>query len=228
MFVTELGVDVIGGCCGTTPAHLAAVVDTCRGLERAPRHPVHEAGATSIYSMVPFDQDTSFLIIGERTNANGSKKFREALLDADWDTTVATAKDQVKEGSHVLDVCVDYVGRDGTADMDEVASRFATQCSVPLVLDSTEPQVMEAGLQWLGGRAILNSANLEDGERRGLAARPGVQAGPRLRRRRHLPAHRRGGPGARRRVEDAGGPPHPRPGRRHATASSPATSSSTP
>jgi len=164
VFVTELGVDVIGGCCGTTPEHLAAVVETCRDLEKAPRHPVHEPGATSIYSMVPFHQETSFLIIGERTNANGSKRFREALLEGDWDTTVAMAKDQVKEGSHVLDVCVDYVGRDGTADMDEVASRFATQSSVPLVLDSTEPQVMEAGLQWLGGRAILNSANLEDSD----------------------------------------------------------------
>ncbi len=162
-FVVDLGVNVIGGCCGTTPAHLQAVVDTCRGLEPATRRPVHEAGATSIYSMVPFDQDTSFLIIGERTNANGSKKFREALLAGDWDTTVAMAKDQVKEGAHVLDVCVDYVGRDGTLDMDEVASRFATQSSVPVVLDSTEPQVMEAALQWLGGRAILNSANLEDG-----------------------------------------------------------------
>ena len=163
-FVTELGIEVIGGCCGTTPAHLKAVVDTCRDLERPARHPEHEAGATSIYSMVPFEQDTSFMIIGERTNANGSKKFREAMLDTDWDTTVAMSKDQVKEGAHVLDVCVDYVGRDGTLDMDEVASRFATQASVPLVLDSTEPQVMEAGLQWLGGRAILNSANLEDGE----------------------------------------------------------------
>ena len=166
-FITDLGVEIVGGCCGTTPAHLKAVVDVCQGLERATRTPEHEAGATSIYSMVPFHQDTSFLIIGERTNANGSKKFREALLDADWDTTVAMAKDQVKEGSHVLDLCVDYVGRDGTVDMDEVASRFATQSSAPLVLDSTEPQVMEAALQWLGGRAILNSANLEDGEAEG-------------------------------------------------------------
>jgi 5-methyltetrahydrofolate--homocysteine methyltransferase len=163
-FITELGVEIVGGCCGTTPAHLAAVVDVCRDLERPERHPEHEAGATSIYSMVPFEQDTSFLIIGERTNANGSKRFREAMLDGDWDTTVAMAKDQVKEGAHVLDVCVDYVGRDGAADMDEIGSRFATQSSVPLVLDSTEPQVLEAGLQWLGGRAILNSANLEDGE----------------------------------------------------------------
>ncbi len=162
-FVVDLGVNVVGGCCGTTPHHLRAVVETCAELTPAPRQPTHEAGATSIYSMVPFHQDTSFLIIGERTNANGSKKFREALLAADWDTTVAMAKDQVKEGAHVLDLCVDYVGRDGTVDIDEVASRFATQSSVPVVLDSTEPQVMEAALQWLGGRAILNSANLEDG-----------------------------------------------------------------
>src|SRR5439155_1107025 len=102
--------------------------------------------------------------VGERTNANGSKRFRDAMLAADWDTCAAMARDQVKEGAHVLDVCVDYVGRDGTADMDEIASRFATQASVPLVLDSTEPPVMEAGLQWIGGRAVLNSANLEDGD----------------------------------------------------------------
>ena len=162
-FVTNLGIEIIGGCCGTTPAHLKAVVDVCAGLERAPRQPEHEAGATSIYSIVPFHQDTSFLIIGERTNANGSKKFRDAMLAGDMDMCLQMARDQVKEGAHVLDVCVDYVGRDGAADMDEIASRFATQCSVPMVLDSTEPEVMEAGLMWLGGRAILNSANLEDG-----------------------------------------------------------------
>jgi 5-methyltetrahydrofolate--homocysteine methyltransferase len=162
--IADLGVGVVGGCCGTTPAHLKAVVDRCAGLEVARRTIESEPGATSIYSLVPFHQDTSFLIIGERTNANGSKKFREAMLDADWDTCVQMAKDQVKEGAHVLDVCVDYVGRDGTADMIEVASRFGTQSSVPLVLDSTEPPVLEAGLQRLGGRAILNSANLEDGE----------------------------------------------------------------
>ncbi|MEI7623106.1 MAG: methionine synthase [Actinomycetes bacterium] len=166
-FVTELGVNIIGGCCGTTPEHLAAVVDRCRDLTPARRTPIHEAGATSIYSLVPFEQDTSFMIIGERTNANGSKKFRDALLDADLDTCVQMAKDQVREGAHVLDVCVDYVGRDGTDDMDELAKLLATQSSVPLVLDSTEPEVMEAGLAWLGGRAILNSANLEDGEAEG-------------------------------------------------------------
>ncbi|HEY2813248.1 MAG TPA: methionine synthase [Acidimicrobiales bacterium] len=163
-FIGELGVQVVGGCCGTTPEHLRAVVDRCRDLTPAPRSIEHEAGAASIYSFTSFDQDITYLTIGERTNANGSKKFREAMLEADWDTCVQMAREQEKEGAHVLDVCVDYVGRDGTADMDEIVRRFATQATVPLVLDSTEPQVMEAGLQWLGGRALLNSANLEDGE----------------------------------------------------------------
>ncbi|KAA0233630.1 MAG: Methionine synthase [Acidimicrobiales bacterium] len=166
-FITEMGVSVVGGCCGTTPEHLSALVTAVGDLSPAPRQVTYEPGATSIYSFVPFKQETSFLIIGERTNANGSKKFREAMLEADWDTCVQMAKEQVKEGAHVLDVCVDYVGRDGTQDMDEIAERFATQSSVPLVLDSTEPEVLEAGLQWLGGRAILNSANLEDGDAAG-------------------------------------------------------------
>ncbi|MBV8295993.1 MAG: methionine synthase, partial [Acidimicrobiia bacterium] len=163
-FVTEFGVSIVGGCCGTTPEHLRHVVERVRNLTPASRSIVDEPGAASIYSAVPFHQDTSFLVIGERTNANGSKKFREAMLEADWDTCLAMAREQVKEGAHVLDVCVDYVGRDGTADMDEIASRFATQVSAPLVMDSTESPVMEAGLQWIGGRAILNSANLEDGD----------------------------------------------------------------
>jgi 5-methyltetrahydrofolate--homocysteine methyltransferase len=163
-FVTELGVTVVGGCCGTTPEHIRAVIDRCRDLTPATRTPRHEPGATSIYSLVPFEQDTSFMIIGERTNANGSKKFRDAMLAGDLDTCLQMARDQVKEGAHVLDVCVDYVGRDGTLDMDEIARRFATQVAAPLVLDSTEPEVLEAGLKWIGGRAILNSANLEDGE----------------------------------------------------------------
>ncbi|MDH3755614.1 MAG: homocysteine S-methyltransferase family protein, partial [Acidimicrobiia bacterium] len=162
-YITELGVTIVGGCCGTTPEHLAEVVRRCQDLVPATRTPEFEPGATSIYSFVPFEQDTSFLIIGERTNANGSKKFREAMVEGDWDTCLQMAKDQVKEGAHILDVCVDYVGRDGRVDMDEAARRFATQVSAPLVLDSTESPVMEAGLQWIGGRAILNSANLEDG-----------------------------------------------------------------
>jgi 5-methyltetrahydrofolate--homocysteine methyltransferase len=163
-FVSEFGVSVIGGCCGTTPAHLRAVIERCGDLVPAERSPEHEPAAASIYTAVPFRQDTSFLVVGERTNANGSKKFREAMLADDWETCVAMAKDQVKEGAHVLDVCVDYTGEDGSADMEEVASRFATQSSLPLMLDSTEPEVIETGLQWIGGRPILNSVNLEDGD----------------------------------------------------------------
>ena len=120
-----------------------------------------------MYSHVPFHQELAYLAIGERTNANGSRKFREAMLEADWDTCVQMAKEQIKEGAHVLDVCVDYVGRDGTTDMDEIAGRFATQAALPLVFDSTEPAVVETGLQHSGGKAILNSANLEDGEAEG-------------------------------------------------------------
>jgi 5-methyltetrahydrofolate--homocysteine methyltransferase len=167
-FVNEFGLNIVGGCCGTTPDHLRAVVDRL-GIGRAPvmRTPEFEPGCSSIYSHVPFHQELAYLAIGERTNANGSKKFREAMLESDWDTCVQMAREQVKEGAHVLDVCVDYVGRDGTVDMDEVAARFATQASLPLVFDSTEPQVLEAGLQHHGGKAILNSANLEEGEEPG-------------------------------------------------------------
>jgi 5-methyltetrahydrofolate--homocysteine methyltransferase len=163
-FVEEYGVQVIGGCCGTTPEFIRRLAEMAPNLTPAPRTPLHEPSVASIYSAVPLHQDTSFLMIGERTNANGSKKFREAMLDGDYDTCTAMATEQIREGAHVLDVCVDYVGRDGTGDMDEVASRFATQANAPLVLDSTEPEVIEAGLQWIGGRAILNSANLEDGD----------------------------------------------------------------
>ena len=171
-FVNDFGISIVGGCCGTTPEYIRQLAEALEGVERPERSPEFEHGVASIYSPVIIDSDESdgasnLIMIGERTNANGSKKFREAMLDADWDTCVAMAKDQVKEGSHIIDVCVDYVGRDGTADMDEIAQRFATQSSVPLVLDSTEPEVLEAGLRWLGGRAMLNSANLEDGEEEG-------------------------------------------------------------
>jgi 5-methyltetrahydrofolate--homocysteine methyltransferase len=169
-FVEEFGVSIVGGCCGTTPEYIRQLAEAVRDLAPAARSPQFEHGVTSIYSPVALGGDeaaTNLVLIGERTNANGSKKFREAMLEEDWDTCVAMAKDQVKEGSHIIDVCVDYVGRDGTGDMDEIAQRFATQSSVPLVLDSTEPEVLEAGLQWLGGRAVLNSANLEDGDGEG-------------------------------------------------------------
>jgi len=162
--VNDLGIGIVGGCCGTTPAHLKAVVDAVSGMAAPKRTPIVEPSVASIYSSVPMVQDKSFLIIGERTNTNGSKAFRDAMIAGDWDNCSKIATEQIREGAHVLDVCVDYVGRDGAIDMDEIASRFATQASVPLVLDSTEPQVLEAGLMHIGGRAILNSANLEDGE----------------------------------------------------------------
>jgi 5-methyltetrahydrofolate--homocysteine methyltransferase len=163
-FVSELGVSVIGGCCGTTPEHLQAVIERCRDLVPAHRDPLHEPGCTSIYTHVPFEQELSYLVVGERTNANGSKKFREAMLESDWETCVAMGRDQVKEGAHVVDLCVDYTGEDGVADMDEIAARFGTQVAAPIMLDSTEPPVIETGLQWIGGKAILNSVNLEDGD----------------------------------------------------------------
>jgi 5-methyltetrahydrofolate--homocysteine methyltransferase len=166
-FITEFGVRVVGGCCGTTPDHLRAVAERCHGLEPAARTVEHVASASSIYSAVTLHQDTSFLVVGERTNANGSKKFREAMLAGDWDTTVAMARDQIKEGSHVLDVCVDYTGADGIADMAEAASRFATQSSVPIMVDSTEAPVVRTALEWLGGRSVLNSVNLEEGDEPG-------------------------------------------------------------
>ncbi len=163
-FVDEFGLNVVGGCCGTTPAHLRAVVDRLGTRAPVARTPEHEPSCSSIYSPVTFHQELAYLAVGERTNANGSRKFRDAMLEGDWDTCVQMAREQVKEGAHVLDVCVDYVGRDGAADMHEIASRFATQAALPLVFDSTEPQVLEAGLQHSGGKAILNSANLEEGE----------------------------------------------------------------
>lgn len=166
-FITELGVTVVGGCCGTTPEHLAAVVERCAPLVPRPRDPRPEPSAASIYSPVTYDQDVSALLIGERTNTNGSRAFRDALLEQRWDDVVRVGTDQVKESAHLVDVCVDYVGRDGTADMAEVAHRFATAVPLPLVLDSTEPQVLEAGLERLGGKCLLNSANLEDGEEPG-------------------------------------------------------------
>ncbi len=162
-FVTEYGLSVVGGCCGTTPEHLAAVVAACRDLAPGVRSPAWEPGCASVYTHVPFDQEPSVLVVGERTNANGSKRFRDAMLASDWDTCVAMARDQEKEGAHVIDVCVDYTGEDGVSDMVEVAGRFATQATVPLMLDSTEAPVIEAGLQRIAGKPLLNSVNLEDG-----------------------------------------------------------------
>ncbi|WP_306319249.1 MULTISPECIES: methionine synthase [unclassified Streptomyces] len=163
-FVREYGLSLVGGCCGTTPEHLRQVVERVRGTEPTQRTPQPEPGAASLYQTVPFRQDTAYMAIGERTNANGSKKFREAMLEARWDDCVEMARDQIREGAHMLDLCVDYVGRDGVADMNELAGRFATASTLPIVLDSTEVDVIQAGLEKLGGRAVINSVNYEDGD----------------------------------------------------------------
>jgi 5-methyltetrahydrofolate--homocysteine methyltransferase len=163
-FTKEYGLALVGGCCGTTPEHLRLVVDRVRGRALAPRKPRHESGAASLYQHVPFRQDTSFMVIGERTNANGSRAFRDAMLEERWDDCVEILRSQVRDGAHMIDVCIDYVGRDGARDMTELVSRFATASTLPLVLDSTEPPVLQAGLELLGGRAVVNSVNYEDGD----------------------------------------------------------------
>jgi 5-methyltetrahydrofolate--homocysteine methyltransferase len=165
-FVAEFGLSVVGGCCGTTPEHIRQVVEAVGGHQPVPREPVHEPGLSSLYQAVPLDQDITYLTVGERCNANGSRKFRDLMLEGDLDGMVRIAKDQIREGAHVLDVCVDYVGRDGVPDMDVLAERLAQQSTVPIMLDSTQADVIEAGLKRLGGRAIINSINLEDGENR--------------------------------------------------------------
>ncbi len=167
-FVGEFGLGLVGGCCGTTPEHLRQVVDRLHGpgggravLERPPQP---TAASASLYAEVPFRQDTSYLSIGERTNANGSKAFKQALLDGNWDDCVEIARAQIRDGAHLLDLNVDYVGRDGAADMSEIAFRFATASTLPIVIDSTEPAVLRAGLERLAGRSVINSVNYEDGD----------------------------------------------------------------
>ncbi len=163
-FVDSYGVTLIGGCCGTTPAHLAAVVRQLHNKPVIKRNVAEEDGASSLYQFVPFRQELTYLSIGERTNANGSRAFRDALLAEDWQACVDIARDQIRDGAHMLDLSVDYVGRDGVRDMRELASRFATASTLPIVLDSTEPDVLKAGLEHLGGRSLINSVNYEDGD----------------------------------------------------------------
>jgi 5-methyltetrahydrofolate--homocysteine methyltransferase len=162
-FTRTYGLSLVGGCCGTTPEHLRQVVDRVRGRDLTERDPQPEPGAASLYQSVPFRQDVSYLSIGERTNANGSKAFREAMLEGRLDDCVDIARDQTRDGAHLLDLCIDYVGRDGADDMRQLAARLATASTLPLVLDSTEPNVLAAGLELLGGRPVINSVNYEDG-----------------------------------------------------------------
>ncbi len=163
-FTRDYGIALVGGCCGTSPEHLRQVVERVAGREIPSRKARSEAMCSSLYQAVPFRQDLSVLMVGERTNTNGSKAFREALLESRWHDVVELARDATRDGAHVIDVCVDYVGRDGAIDMREVAARYATASTLPVMLDSTEPAVIEAGLECLGGRCIINSVNFEDGD----------------------------------------------------------------
>ena len=162
-FASDFGVNVVGGCCGTTPAHLKLVVEAMQRISPKSRDAKLVPAASSIYFQQPYVQDASFLIVGERVNASGSKKMRDLLNVENWDGLVALAKEQEREGAHVLDVNVDFVGRNGEKDMHELASRLVTNIKLPLMFDSTEWEKMEAGLQHAGGKSILNSTNYEDG-----------------------------------------------------------------
>src|SRR5260370_6110486 len=162
-FASDLGANIVGGCCGTTPAHLKLVVEAMRRITPKVRDAKLVAAASSIYFQQPYVQDASFLIVGERVNASGSKKMRDLLNAEDWDGLVSLAKEQEREGAHVLDVNVDFVGRDGESDMHELAYCLVTNIKIPLMFDSTEWQKMEAGLEHAGGKSILNSTNYEDG-----------------------------------------------------------------
>ena len=164
-FVREFGVSIVGGCCGTTPEHIAALASAVADLAPATRsiEPPQPA-CTSLYSAVDYHQDNSILIVGERTNTNGSRRFKNLLNNEDFDGLVSMAREQLRDGSHLIDVCVDYVGRDGVRDMREVVSRFVRQVPTPIMIDSTQIDVMEAGLKHAGGKCLLNSMNLEDGE----------------------------------------------------------------
>ncbi|MEJ2859532.1 methionine synthase [Actinomycetospora flava] len=163
-FITDYGLQLVGGCCGTTNDHVRALAEKCRDLTPLARDPQPEPGISSMYHSVPFRQETGLLMIGERSNANGSKAFREAMVEEDYEKCVDIAKAQTREGAHWMDLCIDYVGRDGVADMDRLSHDVSTASTLPVVLDSTEPEVLEAGLEQLGGRSAINSVNYEDGD----------------------------------------------------------------
>jgi 5-methyltetrahydrofolate--homocysteine methyltransferase len=162
-FVKDFGARLVGGCCGVTGEHVRHVAEAVQGLTPVDRNPEIIPSVSSVYQSVPFEQENAILNVGERTNANGSKAFREAMVEERYEDCVEIAKAQTREGAHMLDLCVDYVGRDGTYDMRELASRLATASTLPIMVDSTEPSVIEVGLEHLGGRCAVNSVNYEDG-----------------------------------------------------------------
>lgn len=165
-FVGNLGVSIIGGCCGTRKDHIARLASLAQSITTKERVVSWTPSASSIYSSAPLNMEPAPVIVGERCNTNGSKKFKDLILKEDYESAVAMAKEQVKEGAHMLDLCVAYVGRDEVRDMREVMKLFNTQVTLPVVIDSTEYPVIEEALKLYAGRAIINSINLEDGEER--------------------------------------------------------------
>jgi 5-methyltetrahydrofolate--homocysteine methyltransferase len=172
-FVHEDGINMTGGCCGTSTPHIAALDAMLRRrAEATGRHrpaPVARTAVwvpsvASLYSQVPLRQENAYFSIGERCNANGSKKWRELQEAHDWDGCVTVGREQLREGSNALDVCTAFVGRNEREEMDEVIKRFTSSVNAPLVIDSTETPVIEAALKLHGGKPIINSINFEDGE----------------------------------------------------------------
>ncbi|MBK7469559.1 MAG: homocysteine S-methyltransferase family protein [Betaproteobacteria bacterium] len=170
-FLADDGINLVGGCCGTTPEHIREVRKMLDALEAKQGHlrpkvrtPEWTPAVSSLYTAYDLRQENALFAVGERSNANGSKLFRDKLGVEDWDALTAIGRDQVKEGSHAIDVCCAYVGRPEARDMTEVIKRYRGQVAVPLVIDSTELPVLETALKLIGGKAIINSINFEDGE----------------------------------------------------------------
>jgi len=162
-FAGDLGVNIIGGCCGTAPEHIKRLANISEKFSPKERSWEYTPSVSSIYSIAPMHIEPPPVLIGERCNANGSKQFKQLLMKEDYDAMVNMAKEQIKEGAHILDVCVAYVGRDEVKDITEVVRRFNTAVSIPIMIDSTEVKVIEDALKLYGGRAIINSINFEDG-----------------------------------------------------------------
>jgi 5-methyltetrahydrofolate--homocysteine methyltransferase len=188
-FIGEHGAAMVGGCCGTTPAHIQAIAEAVGGQKHGSNahwrqvaplftgfdfevatpeqaDAIRLKGCSSLYQFQPYIQDNSFLIVGERTNANGSRAFKDLLAREDWDSLTEVAKDCETEGAHVLDVCTAYVGRNEVRDMTTLLARYNRHITAPIMIDSTEWPVMEKALQCVAGKPILNSINFEDGENR--------------------------------------------------------------
>jgi 5-methyltetrahydrofolate--homocysteine methyltransferase len=163
-FLNINGVAFLGGCCGTTPEHIKTLSDAVK--EMVPKKPSGflKASLASLFNVVPLKQEPAPLLIGERSNATGSKAFRELLKANDYEGTLSVAQQQVRAGAHVIDVSVGFAGRDETGDMDKVVSLYSQKISLPLMPDSTQIKALEAALKQIGGRCIINSVNLEDGE----------------------------------------------------------------